>query len=132
MLDINDIKNDIKFEIEYFWNNSIVYPIKRFIYGIKNFGRWSSIVYNDRWWDYEFLLDVILFKLKDMESHWGVDTNAEKDYEIRDILRTLIQDLEEAIKLHNEAVTVEEIRLAKKAMTKFFSKLDRHLIKFWD
>lgn len=129
---MKDIWENITFEVNYFWRFSIRYPIKRFFVGMQNFKNWFLIIYNDRWWDYDFLLEIILFKLKQMEKHWGKDTNQERDYEVKEILKSLIHDLELAIYLDNHALTKKEKEAAQRTRTRFFTKLDRHLIKLWD
>ena len=36
--------SDIKFEVQYFYNNSIVYPIRSFIQGVKNLWYYKSVI----------------------------------------------------------------------------------------
>ena len=50
--------------------------------GIFNLVKWFPVVWKDRWWDYEFLLIVLRFKLRDMEKNFrekGIHVHAEKD-----------------------------------------------------
>ncbi len=65
-----------------------------FTSGIANLWKWKKIIWNDRWWDHDYFYEMMLFKLKDMESHWGSDTNGENDKDVKLILQSLIDDLE--------------------------------------
>jgi hypothetical protein len=122
---------DLKFEIIYWWENSIIYPIKSFLKGIDNLWRWRKIIWKDRWWDYYYLLEILRFKLKDMEEHWGKDTHYVKDYEEKESLKKLIEDLEWMIDDTNEFEDgyMDEY---KKRSKRFFGRLDRGHRKLWD
>lgn len=60
---------DIKFEIEYFISNirSKFYGI---LQGFKNFWKYKSLIWNDRWYDYSYLHRYLRFKLNDMQVNW--------------------------------------------------------------
>lgn len=119
--------------MDYFWRSKVLPTWLELRVGIRNLRHWFKHVYYDRWWDYEFLLATIRFKLVDMEKHWGTETNQEDDYRKRDILRELIQDLDQAVSLKNSSTgSREDEELAKKAMSKFFRKLDRNIFNFYD
>lgn len=127
------VKCNLEFEIHYFWKNKILVNWLEFRVGVRNIIKWFKLVYYDRWWDYQFLLDTIRFKLVDMERHWGKYTSHEDDYKKRDILRELIQDLDQATSLKNSSSgSKEDEELAQKAMSKFFRKLDRNIFSLWD
>ena len=66
---------------------------RTFTRGIANFWKWKKIIWNDRWWDHHYFYEMMLFKLKDMESHWCRDTNGENDKDVKLILQSLIDDL---------------------------------------
>jgi hypothetical protein len=61
--------------------------------GIVNIWRWRKVIWNDRWWDHYYFYEIISFKLKDMESHWGKDTCGANDKDVKIILQSLIDDL---------------------------------------
>ncbi len=61
---------DIKFEIEYFWGERVD-GYYSFIQGIKNLWKYKSLIWNDRWYDYSFLHNMLRFKLNDMEKSWA-------------------------------------------------------------
>lgn len=119
---------NVKFEITWHWNEWIIRPVNNFRVGIMNLVRWRKIIYRDRWWDYGYLLDVIEFKLNEMLQHWGYDTHYENDKVDRDILRSLLEDLRYVRELEEK----NDLEAAKKARINFFTRLGRHLDKFWD
>lgn len=84
---------NIKFEVKYFFRN-IYSNIRRFFGNIKNLWKFRKIVWQDRWWDYEFLMNFIEFKLKDMNEHWGVDTHYVNDEIDKQFIEELIVILE--------------------------------------
>lgn len=50
-------------------------------YGIKNLWKWKSVIWNDRDWDYFFLLEITRFKLEQMaelQYKFGMSVNADK------------------------------------------------------
>ena len=56
--------------------------IRSFYDGVKNIIRWIPIIYKDRDWDYFFFMNIIQFKLKNMEKffkEYGVSVNSERD-----------------------------------------------------
>ncbi len=122
--------SDTAFEMSYWWKSTLVLPIKKFFIGIANMWKWKGIVYNDRWWDYEYFLDIMLFKLKIMREHWGRDTHYIHDYIERDTLDKLIIDLEWLIEADEFQEGYEE--KYQKTSKRFFSMLDRHHRKLSD
>jgi len=90
----------VKFEIEYFSRiqMSKIRDIKK---GIKNLWKYKKIIWKDRWWDYYFFVEIIKFKIKDMESHWGKDTIYIDDYKEENFLKELINILSKIEHLEN-------------------------------
>jgi hypothetical protein len=142
-----ELWEDVKFEIEYWWQNSIVYRWKTFTKGISNLWRWRKIVWRDRWWDYDFLNEFLLFKLKDMEAHWGVDTHYVNDFVEKDTLKKLIEDLEWLMDedradefIYDENKDKRDVKTQyseygkeyDKRAKSFYGRLERHHRKFWD
>lgn len=135
---MNDEKNiwqhrweGLKFEIDYFWKNSIIVPIREFFRGIFNLWKWRKIIWRDRWWDYYFFLGILRFKLKDMEEHWGTSTHYVGDYEDKKIIKELLEDLDWMLDDEHEFNKDYEEEY-KKRSKRFFGRLDRHHRKFWD
>jgi len=122
---------ELKFNINYWWNHSIIYPTRSFKKGISNLWKWRKIIWKDRWWDYYYLLEMLRFKLRDMEEHWGRDTHYVNDYKEKDVLKDLIADLEWMLDDDNEFKDGYNEEY-KKRSKRFFSRLDRHHRKFWD
>jgi hypothetical protein len=122
---------DITFEVGYWWDNSIVIPIRSFFKGIDNLWKWRKIIWTDRWWDYSYFLIMLRFKLKDMEEHWGRDTHYVKDYTEKKHLQDLLEDLDWMLDNEHEFEDGHEEEY-KKRSRRFFSRLDRHHRKFWD
>ena len=62
---------DIKEDIEIWYNNLFIfdyfYNIK---HGIKNFWKYKSVIWNDRWYDYQYIFSLLEFKLKDTIKNW--------------------------------------------------------------
>jgi len=98
---------------------------------ILNLWKWRKVICNDRWWDYSFMLEILLFKLKDMEENWGTRTHYVGDYDDKKILQELIEDLEWMLDEENEFLDnyAEEY---KKRSRRFWGRMDRHHRKFWD
>jgi hypothetical protein len=122
---------DLKFNIEYWVNYNILSGLRNFRTGIYNLIKYRSIIWNDRWWDYSFMLEILLFKLKDMESNWGANTHYVNDLEDKDTLKKMIVDLEWML---NEEYSLEDgySEKYKKVSTRFFGRLDRNHLKLWD
>jgi hypothetical protein len=55
---------------------------RNFKYGIINLIKWFPVVWKDRDWDHEFILDILKFKLTNVENmfrHHGNHVDSEKD-----------------------------------------------------
>jgi len=135
--------DDVKFEIDHFYNYNIRSPIKNTITGFSNLWKWRKIIWNDRWWDYSFFLKIVLFKLKDIEEHWGKDTHYVNDLDEKETLQKLIKDLEWMLDEEKENEIMDKVsdltegfknydQEYKKISSRFFGRLDRHHRKFWD
>ena len=112
-----------------FIRDKIVYPWKDLKYCINNLFKWRKIICNDRWWDYAFLLELLKFKLEDMNYFWGRHTHYVGDYDDKKILEELIEDINFLIEYDGEPEKEKEY---KKVSNRFWSKLGRHYQKFWD
>ena len=72
----------------------------KFITGIKNLWLWKKVIWNDRWWDYIYLLKLIKFKLELMEKHFKNDSFGVDACKLTDKMRICILLLDRLI--HNE------------------------------
>lgn len=127
--------------------------LRRFIYGkidffrydlpegLKNYWKFRKVIFRDRWWDYSFLDEIILFKLKDMEKHWGKDTHYLGDGFTKGRLRVLIRRLEKLeediddsmMSSLNKKLTKQQMeRNYHKQLDSFYKVLGRNIRKFWD
>lgn len=68
------MKNKLKIlleDITYWYNNlflfNVFYKIKN---GLKNLWTYKSVIWNDRWYDYDYIMKILLFKLKYNIENW--------------------------------------------------------------
>lgn len=68
------MKNKLKIlleDITYWYNNlflfNVFYNIKN---GLKNLWTYKSVIWNDRWYDYDYIMKILLFKLKYNIENW--------------------------------------------------------------
>jgi len=123
---------DIAWEINWQFQNKIIDPWRSLMTGIDNLKRYRSLIWQDRWWDYTFFLHQMLFKLKEMEDHWGKDTHYVNDTDEKETLKKLIEDLEWMLNEDLDDLTKEYEAEYKKRSRSFFGRLDRHHRKLWD
>ncbi len=123
---------DIEYEVQWQYRDKILSPWNSLWRGIDNLRIYRKIIWNDRFWDHTFLLELILFKLKTMEEHWGKDTHYVNDTDEKETLQKLIEDLEWMLDPDVDDYTKEGIAEYKKRSRAFFGRLDRNHLKFWD
>lgn len=113
------------------WNHYISAPRRNFFRGIDNLRKYRKLIWEDRFWDHYFFLELLRFKLKDMEENWGVNTHYVGDQEDKDILKKVIEDLDWMLdddKHFDDGYEEEYKRRSKRA----FGYIDRHHRKWWD
>ncbi len=123
---------DIEYEVQWQYRDKILSPWNSLWRGIDNLRIYRKIIWNDRFWDHTFLLELLLFKLKNMEEHWGKDTHYVNDTDEKETLQKLIEDLEWMLDPDVDDYTKEGIAEYKKRSRAFFGRLDRNHLKFWD
>ncbi len=122
--------NNIQWEINWTTHRYIGAPIRSFTKGVHNLIKYRKLIWNDRWWDYSFFMEMILFKLKDTEEHWGKNTHYIGDQDDKDTLKKIVEDLEWLINADEfQEGYAEEY---KKRSRSVFGRLDRNHRKFWD
>ncbi len=92
---LNEVIEDIDYK-----RNSWFSSFKNFFRGLYNFWKFRKIIFRDRFWDYSFLVEILVFKLKDMEDHWVTNTQYEGDKFTKGritVLRKRIESLEDDI-----------------------------------
>jgi len=123
----------ISFEIEYALRDIRGYTIDK-ITCIINFMKFRKIICRDRWYDYSYLLELIKFKLRDMYYNWGKNTHYEGDYEDKEIIKKLLDDIEWMTDINNELKmdTNDYEKEYKKRSDSFFQNLNKYHRKLWD
>lgn len=114
---------------------SIKYPYIHIIKGLSNYWKYRKIIWQDRWYDHDYLLYLIEFKLQDMEKHWGVDTHYEGDKFTKLRLQIVIRDLKRyQDMLNNTLELLEESNIAevKKVKAKIASSFFKTIPRLWD
>lgn len=143
---LNEVVEDIDYK-RHSWFNSF----KSFFNGLYNFWKFRKIIFRDRFWDYSFLIDIIVFKLKDMEEHWVKYTHYEGDAFTKgriSVIRKKFEELDEKLMKIEEKhlnrclrITLDEERReewkkckkeSQKEIDAVFLLLARNYRKFWD
>lgn len=135
-----DFKEDIFFEINYFFNKHFserYYNIKN---AIKNYFKYRKVISNDRWYDYQFIFNLLEFKLKDNIKNWDkahyvgsnftklrmqIILNRIEEYQTN--LETL-QELYYLKKISKEQYLFEKNKLLDKTWKTF----GKNITRFWD
>jgi len=79
--------------------------------------------------DFIYINKLLLLKLKKMELIWGTETNYVGDYNDKEKLKELIQELEKVIEFQEIS---EDERENKKRNFKIYGKLGNFLPKLWN
>ena len=96
----------------------------------RNYKRWKEVIDIDNDYHFVYLLVIIRHKLKLIEEMWGKYTDHEKDYEEKEKLQELIDDVDWLI---NEILLGDyKSEEYKKRSKSFFNKLDRIHTKLID
>ena len=144
---LNEVIEDIDYKRHSYWSS-----FKGFFRSLYNFWKFRKIIFRDRFWDYSFLVEILVFKLKDMEDNWVKNTHYEGDKFTKGritVLRKRIESLEDDIQEIEERymdyfsthdVTDEERLRIYKSMRKeiqlltdkAYKTLGRNIRNFWD
>ena len=132
---------DIKEDIEIWYNNLFIFDIFYNIkHGIKNLWKYKSVIWNDRWYDYQYIFSLLEFKLKDTIKNWDnahyvgseftkkrmqVLLNRIEEYQ------TNLENLEELY--YTKKITRDEYYKQKEELlNKTWKTLGRNITRFWD
>ena len=66
--------------------------------GVKSVIYWFPIIWENNWWDYGYLLDMMNHQIKLMESHWVTDTCHVGDEKIKKQMNDVLYALQRLIK----------------------------------
>ena len=91
--------------IKYYYKEYLRLPIRNFTIGMSNLRRWLPIVWKDRDWDKHYIMEPLLFKLRNhieyMKHHSHVECAPEQ-------VRTMSECLELLEKVHDEWTYYED------------------------
>ena len=132
---------DIKEDIEIWYNNLFIFDILYNIkHGIKNLWKYKSVIWNDRWYDYQYIFSLLEFKLKDTIKNWDNAHYVGSEF-TKKRMQVLLNRIEEyAVNLEN----LEELYYTKKIskteynkrkddlINKTWKSLGRNITRFWD
>ena len=144
---LNEVIEDIDYK-----RNSWYSSFKNFFRGLYNFWKFRKIIFRDRFWDYSFLVEILVFKLKDMEDNWVTSTHYEGDKFTKGritVLRKRIESLEDDIQEIEErymdyfsthdVTDVERLKIYKSMRKeiqiltdKAYKTLGRNIRNLWD
>lgn len=111
--------------------------MKSFVYGIKNLIKWFSIIWNDKDFDYYYLLNILEFKLKNMEEFFNSDNtftvNAKKYAKQMMIVKNLIKRIknENYCELNNYDYEKNKY-MVNQDLEYLGLMLRKHLKSWWD
>ena len=132
---------DIKEDIEIWYNNLFIFDILYNIkHGIKNLWKYKSVIWNDRWYDYQYIFSLLEFKLKDTIKNWDNAHYVGSEF-TKKRMQVLLNRIEEyTVNLEN----LEELYYTKKIskteynkrkddlINKTWKSLGRNITRFWD
>jgi len=99
--------------------------MKKFIIGIKNLWKFKTVIWNYRWWDFGYFLDIIEIILEDWTKHYGKDSHFIGDEFVRLRACVLLKQLKE----YKNTIDTEK---ESERLKKFCKTLSKNLERFWD
>lgn len=104
-------------------------------YGIMNLWQWKKVIWNDRLYDYEFLLIIMKKKLELMENHFRYDGHLVDHVKDANNMKKLILTLDRLIKdeyIFNTSNYKEEEYLIKQDLDYMCNIIKKHIRSWWD
>lgn len=120
-----NIYDELTEEIGYQFRTKIKYPILNVFTGFSNFYKYRKVIWNDRWWDYHFMTELLYCKIQDMYNNWDNSTGLDSDVE-KEILFKMLKKLD-IIRDINSSDEDQE-----KAKNEFFELFQKNYFQFWD
>jgi hypothetical protein len=99
--------------------------MKRIIESIINLWKFRKVVWDWRWYDYSYQLDVIVFQLQELEKVWG-----KKTHYVGDSFTT--KRIKVVLKYYKEYKDTDDIEKEYKALQKFLNAYTKLLPRLWD
>jgi hypothetical protein len=69
-MNLKEFKEDLQFELEYWYFRLIRDPYRKTKYGISNLWTWRKVIWNDYWWDDSFIFALLHKKFELMENNF--------------------------------------------------------------
>ena len=89
--------------------------MKKFIKSLKNFWTFRKVIWNFRWWDYSFTLDMLKICLKEMSDNFET-----KGIEIDECRLKKVEKMRRAIEIMDNMKGVTHIEMAEKELGELF------------
>lgn len=99
----------------------------QFLIGINNLIYYFKVIWNDRDDDYYYILKLLRVKLAKTHAVWGTSSNYENDYQDKEKLQELINELD--LFLIQSFDNTEAIN--KKQCSILLGKIGKHIPKLW-
>lgn len=134
---INTIIDDVRYWYWNWWVFDVIYNVK---YGVKNLWDYKSIIWNDRWYDHSFILNLLVFKMKRNIKQWNNAHYIGSDFTKKRmiVLTKRLQEYEDnkeqllsdciSKKYNKKQYNIKLKQLQHKTWTSF----GRQMYKFWD
>jgi uncharacterized UPF0160 family protein len=106
--------------------------MKSFIQGIKNIIKWFHIIWEDRDFDYGYLLDILEFKLKSMEQFFNSNDTWTKNSKKCAKQIMIVKNLIHRIKREDYLTNKNEKYMVNQDLEYLGLMLRKHLKSWWD
>ena len=131
--------NNIKLNIGIWFTHNFKYPYLEFKSGIKNFWKYRKIIWDDRWYDYFFIIELYKFKLKDNIDNWdksnyvGSNFTKKRMIILYNRLNSYLDNLEELQEqyYYKKITKSQYLYFKRKLISKTWNELGRNLSRFW-
>ena len=119
----------------------LTYSFKSLRQNISNLIYYFPLVWKDRWYDFYYLEEFIVYKLDNMIRHWDKNNYVGGNFtKLRIIvIRNAIYDREDKIQelqydyiIHKKYTKEEYHQQVKKINDKSYGRLGRNIYRFWD
>ncbi len=138
------MKNKLKIlleDITYWYNNlflfNVFYNIKN---GLKNLWTYKSVIWNDRWYDYDYIMKILLFKLKYNIENWDKAHYVGSEFTKKRMIvcynrleeyNTNLENLQELL-FTKKISKLEYLKQKDKLLNKTWKSFGRNIQRFWD
>lgn len=134
---LNDLKDDIIYWYRNLFIFDVLYNIKN---GIKNLWTYKSVIWNDRWYDYSFIIKLLEFKLKYTIKNWDKAHYIGSDFTKKrmQIILNRIEEYQTNLDNLQEMYYLKKIdkkeyrRLKEELLNKTWKSLGKNITRFWD